>query len=135
MPPKVQRNVIPASQDYANPMVGPVNHTHQLAVNVAALTTREVDSNGYLKPGVIFDKAGALVGVAPAYNYGIVVAPVKVAKSNSGTDLTAAGVQRVAVCRIGIVNGDIVEDNLGAVMTANELAGFERAGTHLGLVM
>lgn len=135
MPPKVQRNIVAASQDYANPMIGPVNHTHQLAVNVAVLTANEVDANGYLRPGVIFDKTGILVGVAPAYNYGIVVAPVKVAKSNAGADLVAAGVQRVAVCRIGIVNGDIVEDNLGRALTANELAGFERAGTHLGLVM
>lgn len=135
MPPKVQRNLVAASQDYANPMVGPVNHTHQLAVNVAVLTAAEVDTKGYLKPGVIFDKAGILVGAAPAFNYGIVVAPVKVAASNAAADLTAAGVQRVAVCRIGIVNGDIVEDNLGRVLSANELAGFERAGTHLGLVM
>lgn len=135
MPPKVQRNIVGASQDYGHPMVGPVNHTHQLAVNIAVLTTREVDANGYLKPGVIFDKAGILVGVAPAYNYGIVIAPVKVAKSNAAADLTAAGIQRVAVARFGLVNGDIVEDNLGAVLTANELAGFERAGTHLALVM
>lgn len=135
MPPKVTKNVVGASQDYANPMVGPVNHTHQLAVNIAALTSREVDSKGYLKPGVIFDKAGIAVGVAPAYNYGITFAPQKVALSNSGTDLTAAGVQRITVARFGLVNGDIVEDNLGAVMTANELAGFERAGTHLALVM
>jgi hypothetical protein len=135
MPPKVTRNITPASQDYGHPMVGPVNHTHQLAVNIAVLTSREVDAKGYLKPGVIFDKAGALVGIAPAFNYGIVIAPVKVAASNSAGDLTAAGVVRVVVARFGLVNGDIVEDNLGAVLTANELAGFERAGSHLALVM
>lgn len=132
---KVKKNIVGASQDYANPMVGPVNHVHQLAVNIAVLTAAEVDAKGYLKPGVIFDKTGILVGAAPAYNYGIVIAPVKVADSNSAPDLTAAAIQRVAVCRFGLVNGDIVEDNLGRVLTANELGGFERAGTHLALVM
>lgn len=135
MPPKVTRNVVGASQDYANPLVGSNDHVHQLAVNIAVLTAREVDAKGYLKPGVIFDKAGVAVGAAPAYNYGITFAPQKVANSNSAGDLVAAGVQRVAVARIGLVNGDIVEDNVGAVMTANELAGFERAGSHLALVM
>lgn len=135
MPPKVTKNVVGASQDYGHPMIGPVNHVHQLAVNIAVLTSREVDAKGYLKPGVLFDKAGALIGIAPAFAYGVVVAPLKVAASNVAGDLTAAGVVRVAVCRIGIVNGDIAEDNMGAVYTANELAGFERAGSHLGLVM
>lgn len=135
MPPKVTKNVVGASQDYGHPMIGPVDHTHQLAVNVAVLTTREVDSKGYLKPGVLFAKDGTLVGIAPDYCYGVVFAPVKVANGNAAGDLTAAGVQRVAVCRIGIVNGDIAEDNLGAVYTADELAGFERLGSHLGLVM
>lgn len=135
MPVKVQRNIVAAAQDYGKVMVGPVNHVHQLAVNIAVLTAREVDAKGYLKPGVIFDKAGALVGVAPAYNYGIVIEATKVANSNVAADLVAAGVVRVAVSRFGLVNGDIVEDNLGAVLTANELAGFERAGTHLALVM
>lgn len=132
---KVQRNLVGASQDYGKVHVGPANYTHQLAVNVAALTSAEVDGNGWIKPGVIFDKAGILVGAAPAFNYGIIIEATKVAKSNSGTDLTAAGVQRVVVLRFGLVNGDIIEDNLGRVLTANELAGFERAGTHLALVM
>jgi hypothetical protein len=135
MPPTVKRNIIGAAKDYGKPMVGRVDHVHQLAVNVAVLTTREVDIFGYLKPGVIFDKAGVLVGIAPAYNYGITIEATKVADGNTAPLLAAAGVKRVAVCRIGLVNGDIVEDNLGAVMSANELAGFERAGTHLALVM
>lgn len=135
MPPKVQRNIVGASQDYGKPFVGPVNHTHQLAVNVAVLTAFEVDSKGYLKPGVIFDKAGILVGVGPAYAYGATVEATKVADGNTAPLLAAAGVVRVAVARIGLLNGDIIEDNLGRVLTANELAGFERAGTHLALVM
>lgn len=135
MPPTVKRNIIGPSKDYGKPMVGRVDHTHQLAINIAALTTREIDDKGYIKPGVVVDKAGILVGAGPAYNYGIVIEATKVADGNTAPLLAAAGVKRVAVCRIGLVNGDIAEDNLGAVYSANELAGFERAGCHLALVM
>lgn len=106
-----------------NPFVGAVGHTHALAVPMGALTTAEVDANGYLKPGVPLSAAGALVGAATAV-FGVTLEAIKVALTNAAGDLTAAGTVEVAVGTIGQVNRKIMEDNLGRVLTANEIAGF-----------
>lgn len=57
----VTRPSITGGDNYGNVMIGPVDHTAPLVVNVTTLTNREIDSRGYLKPGVPFTKNGALV--------------------------------------------------------------------------
>lgn len=133
--PMKQRTLTTAGKIFGRPVHGRAEYTVQRTVNVAVLTTFEVDADGYLIPGVVFDNAGILIGVAPAYAYGVVVEPIRVALSNSGTDLTAAGTTvQVTLLTIGQVNRKIGEDNMGRVYTANELAGFERAGSKLVLI-
>lgn len=119
--------------DYGSPFVGPMGPAIGIPVPIGALTNTMVDANGILKPGVPLTKVGAAIGVAPAFVYGCVAEAVKVAASNSGTDLTAAGTKEVAVIVSGTVNQDILEDILGRALTADELAGFDRAGCKLVL--
>jgi hypothetical protein len=196
--------------------VGPVDHTDVVRVDVSALTTAEVDADGYLKPGVPFKSDGTLcarrpgqytkvaaggaaaaqltvTGIAttdqltgvilhvnsgsaslirvsdltseftiPAANkivntgsgtvttgesllvtyettaeyvFGVVMEPVKVAAANDGTSLSAATDIDVAVARVGVINRDAAEDNLGRAYTAIELAAFAAKGSHLAVTL
>lgn len=119
---------------YGNPFVGPINHTVSIDVDLTALTSDEIDAKGYLKPGLPLDKAGALVGAAPAFVYGIVVEATKVAEGNAAGDISGAGTQMITVALISAVNKDVVEDNLARALTADELAGFDRAGSKTVLI-
>jgi hypothetical protein len=132
MPIKVSN---PAAEDstYQSPWVGPVDHTVSIAVPMSGLTAAEVDSKGYLKPGVPLTRAGALVGAAAAV-YGVTLEPLKVANGNTAPDLAAAGTQDVAVGLIGTLNRAIGESNLGRVYNANEVAGFALAGSLIKLL-
>lgn len=51
---------------YPNPFLGPINHTVAIDVNIANLTSDEVDSYGALKPGVPLTAAGALLAAPTA---------------------------------------------------------------------
>lgn len=133
MPVRFNKNVTAPGTIYGRPFVGPVNHTSQIAVDITVLTANEVDSFGYLKPGVPFTAAGALAGAAVVI-HGVVMEPLDVlhiVPYNAITfaaALAAAGVQQLTVGTIGQVNRKIIEDNLGRVLTANELAAFAAAG-------
>ncbi len=118
---------------HAPVFVGEILATDEVRVVVTALTTAEVDGDGYLKPGVPFTKAGALVG-AGGFVYGVTIESVPVAASNSAADLAAATTAiPVAIGTIGTINRDIAEDNLGRAYTAAEVAGFDVAGSKLHL--
>lgn len=119
---------------YGRPAVGPTDHTFQLACNLTLLSAAEIDEDGYLKPGVIWGKDGTPIGVAPEYAFGYVPEPIKVANGNAGGDISGAGTQQIGVVIIGAVNRKIIEDNLGRVLTADEIASFERAGSKLHLL-
>lgn len=118
--------------DYANPFIGPVDHTLQVAVTLSGLTSAEIDSYGYLKPGVPFAADGTTVG-AGEYVYGVTVEAVKVANDNATATIAALTTQQVALAIIGMVNRDVVEDMLGRAYTAAEIAGFALAGSLLRL--
>jgi hypothetical protein len=119
-------------QVYGYPFVGPINHTDVVRVDVSGLTSDEVDSDGYLKPGVPLTAAGLLLTPADVVK-GVVMEPVKVADGNAAGDLSGATDIDVALAVIGVVNRDIVEDNLGRALNADELAGFDLAGSHMTL--
>jgi hypothetical protein len=63
--------------------------------------------------------------------YGVTIAPVKVADGNGSTERNAATDCFVAVGTHGVVNRDIMEDNLGRSLTAAEIAGFEQSNITL----
>ena len=119
---------------HGNPFVGPIDQTAHVKADLSALSTNEVDADGYLKPGVPLTAAGILVGTSPAYVFGVVPEAVKIAADNATATLSAATDCFVAVGTVGQVSQDIIEDNLGRSLTADELAGFNRAGSKLVLI-
>lgn len=122
-------------ETYGHPFVGPVDHTAAIVVDVSGLGTDEVDSKGYLKPGVPLKKAGVLAdATAGEFIYGVVLEATKVADDNVAATLAAADDIEVVVGVIGAINQDMVEDNLGRALNANELAAFVAAGCHIALI-
>lgn len=122
-------------QAHSNPFIGGVNHPAQIKVDVSGLTTAEVDQFGYLKPGVPLTKAGILVGAAPAFVYGVTFEAQKIVPDNP-TDVTLAAVTLdpiITVNTVGHVNRDVIEDLLGRALTADEIAGFDAAGSKIAL--
>lgn len=120
---------------YANPFIGAVEHPAQIKVDVSGLTVAEVDEFGYLKAGVPLAKTGILVGADPAFVYGVTFEAQKIVPANP-TDVSLAAVTAdpiITVNTIGHINRDVLEDNLGRALTANEIAGFDRAGSKIAL--
>lgn len=124
------------ANSYGHPFVGPVDHTDVVVVDISDLTILEVDTLGYLKPGVPFVKAGDPV-TAGLPVYGVTLEAIKLNHATvPPTDVSLAadtGTQQVALGTHGIVNRDICEDNLGRALTADEIAGFALAGSHIHL--
>lgn len=119
----------------ANPFIGGVDHPAQITVDVSGLTTKEVDTFGYLKPGVPLTKAGILVGASPAFVYGVTFEAQKIVPDNPTNDTLAAVTADpiITVNTVGHVNRDVIEDNLDRALTANEIAGFDAAGSKVAL--
>lgn len=112
--------------------VGQILATDVVKVDISDLSTNEIDVNGYLKPGVPLAKDGNPVGSTVAV-YGVTIEPIKIANGNASGDISGATDCFVAVMTHGIVNRDIAEDNLGRAYTADEIAGFDLAGSELQL--
>lgn len=102
-----------------------------VVVDVSALTTTFVDSNGYLKPGTIVKADGTLITGADQLAFGMVRHPIKVAAGNDSTSLNAATDIPVPVVTHGIVNQTLVADLLGRVLSANELAALVLGGRNI----
>lgn len=139
MPIRV-RDLGVAGKVYSNPFRGKADYTHQMAVDITALTAAEVDAYGYLKPGVPLQKTGALVSAPGQVIFGVVPEALNVLNLNVmnpdtfANALAAAGVQQIAVVTIGQVNKAIIEENLGRALTADELAAFAAAGCTIKLL-
>ena len=119
---------------HSNPFVGPIVATAHVKVDVSDLSNKEIDDNGYLKPGLPLKQDGNLVG-SGAFVFGVTVEAVKVAESNSSADIAAVTNDPfVAVATICQVSQDIIEDTLGRSLTADELAGFDVAGSKVSLI-
>lgn len=124
--------------NYASPMIGPVDHVVQKKIDLSGLTHDEVDAKGFLKPGVVLKESGGLlvlVGAAAGVIYVVHEATkLNVAVPADDTSLAAeTGDHFIAVATHGVVNRDCAEDNMGRAYTANELASFVLAGTHLAV--
>ena len=115
--------------------VGKILNTDTVVVDISDLTINEVDADGYLKPGVPFSKTGDLVGSTVAV-WGVTIEPIRLNHATvppTNVSLAAdTGTQEVAV-GFGLVNRDIAEDNLGRAYTADEIAGFDLAGSNCSL--
>lgn len=117
---------------YGKPFIdGPRDILH-VKVDVSGLTTDEVDADGYLKAGVPLTIDGLLIGASNTKRVGVTPNEVKIAETNTGL----AGITNdpfVAVAFSGSVNRDSMEDNLGRVLTANEIAGLNGVGSSIKL--
>lgn len=134
-PIKIQQtNMTSDRATYGSPFLGPTDHYVQIAVPLSALTNKEIDADGVLKPGVPFTRAGALVGNSPAFVYGVTPEPIKVADDNESDTIAALGTIQLGVVVEGTVIQDMMESNLARALTANEIAGFDRAGSKITLI-
>jgi hypothetical protein len=128
---------VTGGKSYGNPFVGPVDHPAHVKVDISGLTTKEVDSSGYLKPGVPLEEDGTTVG-SGEFVFGVTIEAVKLplvtVPPTNDTLATETHDCFVAVGTIGQVNQDIMEDNLDRALTADEIAGFNLAGSKLVLL-
>jgi hypothetical protein len=123
--------------NYGNVFVGPVDHPAHIKVDISGLTDKEVDSRGYLKPGVPFEEDGTLVG-SGEFVFGVTIEAVKLPLAVLPATTSSLGSETsdcfVAVGTIGQVSQDVAEDNLGRAYTGDEIAGFNVAGSKLVLL-
>lgn len=116
---------------YGFPFLGNIDERLSERLDVSTLhDTGLVDANGYLKPGSPLRLSSQLlvpVDGADQKVRGITFEAIKVAKSNSATDLNNADDLDVVVAVIGTVDRAIVENNLGRVLSANEVTAIENA--------
>ena len=132
MPIQVHNPATTGGTSYESPFIGPVDHTFGLKVNIANLTTAEVDEDGVLKPGVPLKVDGSLVNGAGQAVFGVTMWPIKLVEGN--TVALRVGTFEVSVALQGNINRDIAEDNLGRVYSANEIAAFAAAGANFKLL-
>jgi len=119
-------------QSHTSPFVGPTNHPLSVLADISELTTKEVDVNGYLKPGVPFKKDGTLCdGTAGEFVFGVTIEATKIVAANPTNATLAADTRTVpvTVAVICVVNRDIAEDVLERAYTASEIAAFDAAGS------
>lgn len=129
----ISATTTPGGSVHPNPFRSPLDHPDQIRLDVSGLTAYEVDARGYLKPGVPLTKGGVLVTVGVAV-YGCNIEAVKVAANNAPATLAAAPDVDITVDTMVLVNQDILEDCLGRVLTAAEIAGFGLAGSTCKLI-
>jgi hypothetical protein len=131
---------------YASPFIGPIDHTVHAKVDVSTLLIdgaygAQVDLKGYLKPGTPFKLvSGAAVpldGTADEFVHGCVVEATQIVPSSptvTNAILAAVTIDPfIALATHGVINRDILEDNLGRALHANEVAAFAAAGSHIVL--
>lgn len=117
---------------HAPVFVGEIRGSDSVVLDISDLTTKEVDADGYLKPGVPLSKAGDLVGNGVAV-WGVTIEPIKIPHATiPPTDVSLAADTGTCpvVVGFGLVNRDVAEDNLGRAYTADEIAGFDLAGSN-----
>src|SRR5688500_1878107 len=98
---------------YVDIRVGANHDIHQVLLDVSGLT--DIDADGYLPVGFPILSTGLPVTAGTAYGY---IGPEAVyVGSTSGADVFANCIMG------GALNRDAIEDNLGRVLTAAEIAG------------
>lgn len=122
---------------YGPVFIGDILGMQQVLVDISTLTTDEVDADGYLKPGVAFQKDGTLVSAGSQFVYAVNPEPqnlrMAVLPPTNGTLSGDTRTWPLGMGTIGEVNRDIAEDNMGRAYNANELAAFNAAGSMIHL--
>jgi hypothetical protein len=128
MPLKVSKET--GGTGYGNPFVGPIGELLQIIVDISELTEAEVDADGMLKPGVMFKSDGTLAD-GSGFIYGVNPEAIKIVDYVPTDALLAADTATIPVgCAVsGVLNRDIIEDNLGRAVSGNELTALGTAGS------
>lgn len=119
---------------YGHPLVGDSGPLLQVVVDISELTIAEVDADGFLKPGAMFKSDGTQPD-GSGFLYAINPEPIKIIDYVPTDVLLAADTATIPVGMVtaGVINRDVVEDNLGRAMTANELTAAVAAGSQFTL--
>lgn len=124
------------TSSYGNPIVGTPGPLIQVVVDISELTTGEVDADGNLKPGVMFKSDGTQPD-GSGFVYAINPEPISIGHATiPPTDVSlAADTATIPIGMVtgGIINRDIVEDNLGRALTGNEVTAITVAGSQFTL--
>ena len=113
----------PGGDAYSNPFVGAPGPVVNVKVDVSTLTVAEVDTNGYLKPGVPLQANGALVTAAGQSVYGVTIEEQRLSGRRDNANIAAdTNDTMIAVATSGTINRDFAESMLGRAYTANEQA-------------
>lgn len=123
----------PGDELYSSPFAtgGNGNNIH-VKVDIATLTSREVDAKGYLKPGVPLKQDTGTLPTAAGDLVVMVAEQTKIASGNTG--LAAITAKPLIACRPeGTVNHDMLVSVLGAELTTGEKAAINGAGSNLRL--
>lgn len=136
MPMHVKKTV--GGTTYSPVFLGEILAMEQVLVDVSELTTDEVDADGWLKPGVPFKQDGTLadgsgciyaVNPEPQNLHLDTIPPTNTSLSNDTKTYP------LGMGTMGTVNRDIIEDNLGRALTANELTAFATAPCKINLTL
>jgi len=119
---------------YGHPIVGEAGGLLEIVVDISELTIAEVDADGFLKPGVMFKSDGTQPD-GSGFVYGVNPEPIKIVDYVPTDVLLAADTATIPVGCVtsGILNRDIIEDNLGRSLTGNEVTALGTAGSHFTL--
>jgi len=136
MPLSIKKTV--GDTTYGPVFIGSILGMQQVLVDISTLTTDEVDADGWLKPGVAFQKDGTLVSAGSGqFVYAVNPEPqnlrMAVLPPTNGTLAADTRLYPLGMGTIGEVNRDIAEDNMGRAYNANELAAFNAAGSMIHL--
>jgi hypothetical protein len=123
---------------YVPVFIGDILGMQQVLVDISTLTTDEVDADGWLKPGVAFQKDGTLVSAGSGqFVYAVNPEPqnlrMAVLPPTNGTLAADTRTWPLGMGTIGEVNRDVAEDMMGRAYNSNELAAFNAAGSMIHL--
>lgn len=136
MPLRIKKTV--GGTTYAPVFLGEILAMEQVLVDVSELTTDEVDADGWLKPGVPFKQDGTLAdgsGCIYAVNpepQDLMLDTIPPTNTSLGNDTKTFP---LGMGTMGTVNRDVIEDNLGRALTANELTAFATAPCKINLTL
>jgi hypothetical protein len=136
MPMHVKKTA--AVSTYDPVFLGEILAMEQVLVDVSELTTDEVDADGWLKPGVPFKQDGTLAD-GSGHIYAVNPEPqnlhLATIPPTNGTLAADTKTYPLGMGTMGTVNRDIIEDNLGRALTANELTAFATAPCKINLTL
>lgn len=136
MPLKIKKTV--GTTTYGPVFLGEILAMEQILVDVSELTTDEVDADGWLKPGVPFKQDGTLAD-GSGHIYAVNPEPqdlmLDTVPPTNGTLAADTKTFPLGMGTMGTVNRDIIEDNLGRALTANELTAFATAPCKINLTL